>query len=102
MQRPTDGALAKKVATAVAFAVVTCVGAATTAAPVLRLIWVTCNLAGCGVALRRIAATGEEPQPVVHCEMVAVPQEALHDMPAAPGAERLARSASCEIVAVSG
>ena len=93
----TDNTLRKKVVTAVVFAVVTCLGAVTTAAPAIRLLWVTVNLAGCGAVIRRMGAPEgltlpmQQPEPEPDREAQAQPNGPLHDMH---------RVVSCEIVAV--
>lgn len=88
----------KKVVTAVVFAVVTCLGMVTTAAPAIRLIWVTANIAGCGAVIKRLGASDRlQLLPTHYQEEEAPPTPApthvapLHDMHS---------SASCEIVAV--
>ena len=92
----------KKAVAALVFAVVTCLGAVTVvAAPAIRLLWVTANLAGCGAVLKRLGAGVQAPQLLpTHEEQgqallpkEAGPAEPLHDMP---------RTVSCEIVAVDG
>lgn len=45
--------------TIAAFAVATCIGVITTAAPALRLVWVATNLVGCGAVISKLKAPVE-------------------------------------------